>query len=398
METAGSVELSRKRLPPSASADAHLARYYLLHALAAMFPLSAGAMLYGRRGLSLMALLVLTTLGCGMLWRRIGRRGHALRYGQLLWWALLLGLMLPAHLYAWAEPALCPEKHAWAIVVGAAVVLAGVSWAAGPSGPMRLHPVLVTYLMVQALFGPLLTPRLVLHYSHLGVGELARAQPLVGPAREQAWISDRLHSDYDAIRLERTAAEKLTAYTRAQREDLRGVMNLLDLVSDALPSLEDLVVGGHPGPIGVSSVVMVLVGGLFLMYRGLIDYKIPLYCISFAFLGVLLMPVPVSFSQDTVQYAVLLTALRQSPLEIGAFAGYQMTATPLVFTAFFLASSGTIAPINPRAKAVFAALLGLLAAAAQLYVSAALGPYLALMVLGLCTPWLERWWVPRPLV
>jgi hypothetical protein len=51
-----------------------------------------------------------------------------------------------------------------------------------------------------------------------------------------------------------------------------------------------------------------------------------------------------------------------------------------------------------RARAVYAAAIGLTAAAMQLYVSASTGPYWALLLVSLLTPLLDVGFRPRPLV
>ena len=53
-------------------------------------------------------------------------------------------------------------------------------------------------------------------------------------------------------------------------------MPMLELLRDRMPPLEDLIVGGQPAPVGLGSGVAVIIGGLFLLYRGLIDFRIPL--------------------------------------------------------------------------------------------------------------------------
>jgi Na+-translocating ferredoxin:NAD+ oxidoreductase RnfD subunit len=73
-------------------------------------------------------------------------------------------------------------------------------------------------------------------------------------------------------------------------------------------------------------------------------------------------------------------------------------AGPLLFVAVFLATAPGVRPMTRRARALFALLVGGLAAALQLYVSVSFGPYLALMVMSLLTPLLDRWLRPRPIV
>ena len=74
-----------------------------------------------------------------------------------------------------------------------------------------------------------------------------------------------------------------------------------------------------------------------------------------------------------------------------------MAASPLLFMAFFLATSPKSGRSRDLARPVFAVTTGMLAAALQLYVSVAWGPYLALLLVGLLTPIADRMVQPRPL-
>ena len=162
------------------------------------------------------------------------------------------------------------------------------------------------------------------------------------------------------------------------------------MLRDAMPPLEDLVVGGHPGPIGSSSAIAVIVGGLFLLYRGRIDYRVPLLVVLAAYLAFLLLPVPVVVSEAGPTWRpICLPRAHQDWATMLTFANYELMASPLLFTALFLAPSPTIAPTGPRAHTLFAVLLGFVAAAAQLYLSCSIGPYIALVLVSQFTPWME---------
>ena len=73
-------------------------------------------------------------------------------------------------------------------------------------------------------------------------------------------------------------------------------------------------------------------------------------------------------------------------------------ASPLLFTALFLAPDPSIRPLTRRARMVYAITAGLLTAPAVLYVSVSVGPYLALFAASLLTPALDRWFRQKPLV
>jgi Na+-translocating ferredoxin:NAD+ oxidoreductase RnfD subunit len=79
-------------------------------------------------------------------------------------------------------------------------------------------------------------------------------------------------------------------------------------------------------------------------------------------------------------------------------ANYELMTSPLLFTAFFLATSTSVRPMAKRARAIYAMSFGALAALFQLYASVAMGPYLALLFAGLLAPTLDKWFRPRALV
>jgi electron transport complex protein RnfD len=164
-----------------------------------------------------------------------------------------------------------------------------------------------------------------------------------------------------------------------------------------MPPLEDLVVGGHPGPIGASSAIAVIIGGLFLLYRGLIDYRIPLIAVTIAFFAFLLLPVPANIQDSSAYWRPLILA-RIDAATMVTFANYEIMAAPLLFMLFFLATSPSICPMGRKAKVVFAIALGLLTAAFQLYLSTSFGPYVALLLAGLLSPWLDETFRARPLI
>ena len=156
---------------------------------------------------------------------------------------------------------------------------------------------------------------------------------------------------------------------------------------------------GNPGPIGASSMIFVIVGGLFLLYRGVIDYRIPLLIVLVAFAALLVLPVPVAITDQgprwswfapvdpSVGWAVAIT-----------FANYELAASPAAFMACFLATYPPVRPMTRRARTVFAVAVGLLTAVTQLYVSVSWGPYAALLCAGLITPLVDRFFQPKPLV
>lgn len=369
-----------------------------LQFVGAVFPLAAGLLLYGWRAAGAVATVVGATYVTAKVWQRIGRRGDVIDVPWALLSALLLAMLLPAHLFATSYaadspagvPAAATPGAPWPILVAAGMTLVMLMWLLG--GSRRAHPILLTYLVAVVLFQSMLAPQAVLHRGKLLTGDLLNATD-AGPAHaKQPWIDAPPLEYHDAIRRQ-SVAEQLTLFTLGLEQPDRAWLSMQTLIRDRLPPLEDLIVGGQPGPIGCSSAVAVVVGGLFLLYRGLIDYRIPLLIVVSAWVALLVLPVPIVITEEGPEWRWL--ALRESAATWAvaiSFANYELLASPLLFAAFFLATSPSIRPMARPWRAVYAILIGVTAAAMQLYVSTTTGPLVAVLAGGLATPLFDRLW------
>jgi len=308
----------------------------------------------------------------------------------------LLTLMLPPHLLAnRAIPQMNIETTTWMILPAAALLLVILLWLVGGVGFSRIQPVVMTYLVLLILFHSTLSPKLVLHNSKLMSGDILDAdfvQVDAARRREPAWIYDRHIPRVDAVYVPATASDQLTEYLAGGRTQQRLRRSLETLIRDAMPPLEDLVVGGQPRPIGMGSAIAVLIGGLFLLYRGLIDYRVPALVLGAAYVMFFLLPVPIVIDEAGAQWRPLLFPRgRLDWPTIITFANYQLMASPLIFMAFFLATEPSLRPVHRRARTMYGIALGTAAAAGQLYLSVASGAYVGLMIVGVFVPWMEKW-------
>lgn len=367
--------------------------FYLAHFLGALLPLTAGLVLYGWRGAAVLAGVLGSGAGAVAAWRHAGPRGRTLHWSQCMWLALLLGLMLPAHLAARPTSG---AVAAWPLVPASALLLVILLWLFGGLGSGRLHPVVITYLVLVILFRSMLVPHQVLNIDHMVSGDLLRSAPADARGVRESWIGRR-HNAADAD-FQEPAAERLTRYTSGQEVSPRRWLPLYGLLRDSLPPLEDFVVAGQPGPIGASSAIAVIIGGLFLLYRGVIDYRIPLLTCAAAYAALLVFPVPVVIT-DVPQWRWAVFRLPDINWSVAVtFVNYEMTASPLIFTAFFLATAPAIRPMTRRGRTIYALVLGVATAAMQLYVGVSYGPYLALLMVSLLTPALDRMFRVKPAV
>lgn len=368
--------------------------FYFTHLLGAVFPLTAGILLYGWHGLvSLLAIVGSAALAIAC-WRRIGPRGRMLHYSHGLWFAVLLAMMLPAHLAT--EPA--AGEALWPILPLAGLALVILLYLFGGMGGGHVHPVVATYLLLIICFGGDLVPHRILNRSHLLTGELLRSGPAdTQDLHNQPWIARR-NSPTDSDYQEPTA-ERLTRYTSGRQEvKARKWLDLQGLLRDSMPPLENFIVAGQPGALGTSSVIAVIIGGLFLLYRGMIDYRIPLLTCAAAYVALLLLPIPALIDNGPQwRWAAFRTTANGWSVGL-TFANYEIMASPIIFTAFFLATAAAIRPMTRRGRTIYALSLGVTTAAFQLYVSVSYGPYLALLIVSLLTPELDRWFGVKPLV
>jgi len=374
-----------------------------MHVLGALFPVTAGLMVYGWRALGALLLLVGSAEFAVFLWRRVGRRGRQVRYDQSLWLALLLGLSLPAHLFCGWNPIGDGNFALWPILPAAGLVLVASIWALGGTGSGRIHPVLVAHLLVVVLFQDLLVPHYALQRQHIFTGDVLNA-PLPTADNDESsrsrepWTSQSAYSSGDATWSE-PASRRLETYTSGLAAPERSWTSLESLLRDRMPPLEDLIVGGQPAAIGNSSAIALIIGGLFLLYRGLIDYRIPLLIFSAAMICLLVLPIPLVITEDSEHWQWLaMRAPSVGPALAITFANYEIMASPLLFCAFFLATAPSVRPMTRRARTLYALLIGILAAIFQLYVSVSIGPYLALLAVSLATPTLDKLFPPRTLV
>jgi Na+-translocating ferredoxin:NAD+ oxidoreductase RnfD subunit len=290
--------------------------------------------------------------------------------------------MLPATLLA--------SFNGCMIVAIAPLLMVMVRWALPAVGHWMMHPALLAYLLIAlAFFGSLNADR-ILNRDHLLVGELMRAgAPADRAAGSDSWYT-RTRNATDADYVERVA-DHLTRYTRGLETPTRRWLPLSVLLRDTMPPLEDFIVAGQPGPIGVSSALAVIMCGLFLLYRGVIDFRVPLIGCLAAYVTFIILPIPTVISSGPQWHWVVFRLPEVPPAVAITFVNYEMLASPLIFMLFLLATAPIISPMKRRSRTIFALILGVTAATFQLYVSVSYGPYLALFLVSVLSAELDRW-------
>lgn len=400
--SASAAPAARPARPPQSArwtlhSGTSISRLVGTYAMGAFFPLAAGLLVFGWRALGCVLVVLISTALAMFFWKRAGPRGAQLRYDHGLWLALLLSLALPPHLFGGVDPQ--SGAALWPILVAAGFLLVIFTWLLGGIGSGRVHPVLITYLLLFVCFRGALVPEYALQRRSIFVGDLLNAMPAeLASQNTLPWVQAPEVRQFQSVRMT-PASETLLAYTSGGEVEQRAWRSLDSLLRDQMPPLEDLIVGGHPASIGSASLIALIIGGLFLLYRGVIDARVPLVIFLSAIVAMLVLPVPVVVRENDVLWRWLVM---RSP-DVGwrlalALVSYEVAAAPLALTAFFLATSSAVRPIARRARVTYAMLIGVLTAVFLYYVSVSIGPYLALLTASMVSPALDKMAGSRTLV
>ncbi|HHV94355.1 MAG TPA: RnfABCDGE type electron transport complex subunit D [Firmicutes bacterium] len=131
----------------------------------------------------------------------------------------------------------------------------------------------------------------------------------------------------------------------------------------------DLFVGNIGGCIGETSALAILLGGLYLLYKRYIDWRIPV-----SYLGTV---------------AVMALALGQDPI-------YHWLAGGLMLGAFFMATDMVTTPITRKGKWLFGIGAGIILMVIRQWGSYPEGVTYSILLMNAFTPLLERITRPRP--
>lgn len=372
---------------PIDSVDAYFSGSLLL---ALSLPLLAGLLAFGFRAVMVVGAVV-ASCGLGMV---ALRPMLPLRSVRPVWrWltpAVLLASLLPAQLAGGTTTTEDEALQLWPILPTAGLLLASLLALLGSIGSGRLCAPLLGYLLLALLFSPALEPQTILQPGRAVVGDVLDAPAVAARPGKRSWFDAPPVIGHDAIRTP-SPARTLIDYTSGTISARRSWTSLEALVRDELPPLEDLLILGAPASIGSASAVAVVVGGLLLVYRGITDWRIPLTITLSAFLALLVLPVPLVVSEQGARYEWLAGWARGSNWSLAVtFANYQVAASSLLFTGFFLAPLPALRPMGRLARVLYGMMLGTTSAALQLYVSCSTGPLIALLAIGMVVPAMDR--------
>ncbi len=142
-----------------------------------------------------------------------------------------------------------------------------------------------------------------------------------------------------------------------------------------MPGLMDLLIGKRAGSLGETCILALVLGGLYLVWRKVIDFRIPLGFLGTIFVGTVMFGKPGEFFRGDGVTAVLLG---------GAVLG-----------AFFMATDYVTSPVTPKGRLYMGIGAGFITLLIRLWGGYPEGVTYGILFLNLVTPLIDRFVVPR---
>ncbi len=272
----------------------------------------AGVILYGINAAIIIAICVATCVLSEFVWQKAMKQKVTIAD----WSAVVTGLLLAYNL-----PATAPW---WIAVIGSVIAIILVKQMFGGIGSNFMNPAL--------------TARAILFISWSGImGAYPKANAFQFTA--------------DAV----TGATPLATLNSGSMEGL---------------NLMDLLLGNHGGVLGETCAIAIIIGGLYLMVRNIIDWRIPVSFIATVFVCYLI--------KDGAEMAL-----------------YQLLAGGLMLGAFFMATDYASSPITHTGRVIFGVGCGLLLFVIRAFANYPEGCSFAILFMNVCAPMINRFTMPH---
>lgn len=297
--------------------------------LIALVPAGLASVYYfGLRSLLLIAVTVASCVASEYIFQKLTKR--PVRIGDLS--AVLTGLLLAYNLP--------PTAPVWMAIFGAVFSIIIVKECFGGIGSNFMNPALAGRVMLMASWPALMTD-------------------YIAPTAKAI-----AHAAGDAAAAATTAATSGATDAVAYATPLAIIKESGDV--SRLPSMMDMFLGNIGGVLGETCAAALLLGGIYLIVRRVIDWKVPvIYFVSTAVFLLI-------FGVD----AKLL--------------GYELLGGGLFLGAFFMATDYASSPINARGKIIFALGCGLITALIRAKGGMPEGVSYSILVMNMCAPLIDR--------
>ncbi|MFO7888395.1 MAG: RnfABCDGE type electron transport complex subunit D [Eubacteriales bacterium] len=139
----------------------------------------------------------------------------------------------------------------------------------------------------------------------------------------------------------------------------------------SLQPLTDVIFGRVPGCIGETSAILLIIGGLYLLYRGVISWKIPV-----SYIGT------VAVIAFIYEGSLLMTA-------------YHVFGGGLILGAIFMATDYASSPVTSKGKFIFGIGAGILTMLIRIFGATPEGVSYSILLMNAATPIIEKYTAPK---
>ena len=295
--------------------------YIMKQVVIALLPATLAALFFFRlSALNVIFFCVTGSVGAEFLCQKISKQESTIGDFSAVVTGLLLAFNVPASL-TW-----------WMCLLGAAFAIIVVKMVFGGIGNNFVNPALAARAFLLASF-----PVAMTLWTRTGVN----------------WVS----------------SGNIDAYTTATPLSfLKAGSNGVSSLADSGISISNMLIGNIGGCIGETSAVLIILGGLYLMYKGIINYVIPTFYIC------------------TV--AILMFILGGFNF---TFVIYELLAGGLMLGAFFMLTDYTTSPMTKKGQIIYAVLAGLITTVIRLYGGYPEGVSYSILPVNIMTPLIDKY-------
>ena len=295
--------------------------YIMKQVVIALLPATLAALFFFRlSALNVIFFCVTGSVGAEFLCQKFSKQESTIGDFSAVVTGLLLAFNVPASL-PW-----------WMCLLGAAFAIIVVKMVFGGIGNNFVNPALVARAFLLASF-----PVAMTLWTRTGVN----------------WVS----------------SGNIDAYTTATPLSfLKAGSNGVSSLADSGISISNMLIGNIGGCIGETSAVLIILGGLYLMYKGIINYVIPTFYIC------------------TV--AILMFILGGFNF---TFVIYELLAGGLMLGAFFMLTDYTTSPMTKKGQIIYAVLAGLITTVIRLYGGYPEGVSYSILLVNIMTPLIDKY-------
>ena len=295
--------------------------YIMKQVVIALLPATLAALFFFRlSALNVIFFCVTGSVGAEFLCQKISKQESTIGDFSAVVTGLLLAFNVPASL-PW-----------WMCLLGAAFAIIVVKMVFGGIGNNFVNPALAARAFLLASF-----PVAMTLWTRTGVN----------------WVS----------------SGNIDAYTTATPLSfLKAGSNGVSSLADSGISISNMLIGNIGGCIGETSAVLIILVGLYLLYKGIINYVIPTFYIC------------------TV--AILMFILGGFNF---TFVIYELLAGGLMLGAFFMLTDYTTSPMTKKGKIIYAVLAGLITTVIRLYGGYPEGVSYSILFVNIMTPLIDKY-------